>query len=104
MKKLVKKTNEITEEQAKHICFLLNERFEEMMSIGDSYNKKRGIIGLFGNGHSLVSVYNDGRVGVMWMDKSGVPFSPLIIAMLVTDYLREQGYVFKVKKIVKRKK
>ena len=48
---------------------------------------------------SALFIYNDGRISLFWEEWG----YPTINAMLVTDYLKEQGYVFK-KKIVRKKK
>lgn len=112
MKIPTKNLSEVTTAQAKHICFLLNEHFKNLSNVSDSLRKIG--VGIFivakdvDDSSSAIFIYNDGRVLVNWVDKkTDKSFRPVINAMLVTDYLKAQGYTFKVvnrlKKIRKKR-
>ena len=100
MKKSVKNLSEITEQEAKHISVLVGERFSEFISHQEYNFKGLSRIIKMKRRSSALFIYNDGRISLFWEEWG---MYPTINAMLVTDYLKEQGYVFK-KKIIRKKK
>ena len=95
MKKSVKNLSEITEQEAKHISALVGERISEFISNQNHHFKEVSCIIKMERRSSALFIYNDGRISLFWEERG---MYPTINAMLVTDYLKEQGYVFKVKK------
>lgn len=101
----MKKLHDITVEQAKHICKLVHEPYIDVMT---NNNGKWDSIGLEVSIHttstlngdsddSCIRIYKDGKVSLHRNngDWGGSRYEP-INALLVTDYLREQGYMFDV--------
>jgi hypothetical protein len=99
MKKSVKNLSEITEQEAKHISVLVGERFSEFIS-HQQYNFEGLSRIIKMKKSSTLFIYNDGRISLFWEEWR---VYPTINAMLVTDYLKEQGYVFKKNIVLKKK-
>lgn len=100
----MKELHNITEEQAKHLCKLVDEPYIDMMTNKDGKWDDLGLevqihttSTINGNrDDSCIWIYKDGKVRLHRNngDWGGSRYEP-INALIVTDYLREQGYVFK---------
>ena len=98
-----KELHQITEEQVKHICKLVGEPYIYFMTNSDGKWNELGLeIQITTTstlrGHrddSSISIYKNGKV-TLWRnngDWNGHRYVD-VNALPVTDYLREQGYVF----------
>jgi hypothetical protein len=100
----MKELHNITEEQAKHLCELVNEPYINMVTNSDGKWDGSGLevqilttSTLNGDrDDSCIWIYKDGTVSLYRNNGNwgGHRYEP-INASLVTQYLRGQGYVFK---------
>ena len=100
----MKELYNITAEQASHLCKLVNEPYINMMTNNDG---KWDSLGLEVQIHTTSTINGDRDDSCIWIYKDGKvrlhrnngdwggSRDEPINALLVTDYLREQGYVFK---------
>ena len=102
------KLHKITKKQARHICKLLNEPFISMMVNDDGKWDDLGLeiqiettSTLDGNkDESSICIYKDGKVSLHRNNGNPGGYRYIEInAMLITDYLREQGYEFGYKDV-----